>query len=969
MKKDFKKVKRNGGAAMLISVVFFLFISLAIISGLVSPTVREFRSANVNLNSKKSYFLAESGSEDALYRVLKNMAISGSETLTLNNNSATTTITSVSGSSKQITSLGDVSSYQRKTDIVLSVSATGTSFNYGVQVGSGGVEMGQNSNIIGNIYSNGSISGENGAKISGDTIVAGHIEESLVARSTSCLQDVVVGKVNPQIDFAQSFVAPSSDSLAKVSLYLKKVGDPSSRTVKITADNNGLPDNQSLVSGTLNSDLVTTSYRYSFYRTITIDRTKVPNTNQTNFPVLISGTYAGASGAADLRTTGNGGKVQNTSGYDIVFASDAGCSSFYKFERVNWGASTGTVEFWVKIPTVTTATDTVFYMCYGNSSISTDQQDAANTWDSNFKGVWHLQENPTGAVPQMKDSTSNANHGTSEGSQVSSDQQSAKINGGLNYDGSNDDTNIPDTTSLRPASALTVGAWVYRTGNNSSSGVLDTIVDKRNSATATLDSYMLAIWENNKYIRFCTEPGSNPVCLGDSSNTATVTDNTWTYVVGTWDGSNLRVYKDGSQVGSTLAQATAPVYTANAVYLGAQDQDGIVQWRFKGLIDEARISGTARSADWIKAEYNNQNSPSTFYTVGSETAVGTGYGWIDITFSSPPLLTAGNTYWVILDADQDNSKYWVWCDDSNNGYSGGVGKYSKDWDHDPWTQITGDLNFRTYFGAGASSLDGVTVLEDAKANTITNSKICGDAYYKSIDASSLNFLNNPTTQVCGTPTTIGTAHPNSPDPPVENMPISQGNINQWKTDAEAGGTISGDYSVTSNVSLGPKEITGDLLMTSNNKTLTITGTIYVHGNIDIDNGSTIHCDASYGTDSCLVVTNGWIHASNNGTFAGSGTAGSFIMLLTTLACDGSFSSGCTHHNGAVDVHNNATGVIFYAQSGKINLHNGVNITEVTAYKLVLDNTATVTYNQGLANANFTSGPSGGYSIDSWKETK
>jgi len=41
---------RQGGAAMLISVIFFLFISLAIISGLVAPTVREFRNASANIN-------------------------------------------------------------------------------------------------------------------------------------------------------------------------------------------------------------------------------------------------------------------------------------------------------------------------------------------------------------------------------------------------------------------------------------------------------------------------------------------------------------------------------------------------------------------------------------------------------------------------------------------------------------------------------------------------------------------------------------------------------------------------------------------------------------------------------------------------------------------------------------------------------------------------------------------------------
>src|SRR5665811_1110928 len=100
MKKDIKKIKKNGGAAMLISVIFFLFISLAIISGLVSPTVREFKNASVNLNSKRSYFLAESGSEDALYRILNNLNLGSSETLTLNSNTATTAITTLVGNVK-----------------------------------------------------------------------------------------------------------------------------------------------------------------------------------------------------------------------------------------------------------------------------------------------------------------------------------------------------------------------------------------------------------------------------------------------------------------------------------------------------------------------------------------------------------------------------------------------------------------------------------------------------------------------------------------------------------------------------------------------------------------------------------------------------------------------------------------------------------------------------------------------------
>ncbi len=66
---------------------------------------------------------------------------------------------------------------------------------------------------------------------------------------------------------------------------------------------------------------------YSFRRAITIDHTKIPNTDQVNFPVLITGAYS------YLATTGNGGNVTNANGYDITFTSDQGGSSALSFER------------------------------------------------------------------------------------------------------------------------------------------------------------------------------------------------------------------------------------------------------------------------------------------------------------------------------------------------------------------------------------------------------------------------------------------------------------------------------------------------------------------------------------------------------------------------------------------------------------------------------------------------------------
>ena len=174
--KKFKKEKQKG-AAMLISIIFFLFISLSIISGLVSPSIREFRNATFDLNSKKSFFLAESGSEDAYYRILKNKTISNNETLTIDSNTVNTIINYIGSDSVQINSLGDVSTLQRQIGLILT-SNSGVSFSYGVQVGEGGINLSGSGRVNGNVYANGPITGDSSAIITGTAISSG--EEGLI---------------------------------------------------------------------------------------------------------------------------------------------------------------------------------------------------------------------------------------------------------------------------------------------------------------------------------------------------------------------------------------------------------------------------------------------------------------------------------------------------------------------------------------------------------------------------------------------------------------------------------------------------------------------------------------------------------------------------------------------------------------------------------------------------------------------
>ncbi len=294
-------------------------------------------------------------------------------------------------------------------------------------------------------------------------------------------------------------------------------------------------------------------------------------------------------------------------------------------------------------------------------------------------------------------------------------------------------------------------------------------------------------------------------------------------------------------------------------------------------------------------------------------------------------------------------------------------------------KITGDVTVATT----TLSLDGMIVYGTANTPKITNSKICGDAYYETIDSSSLSFVNNPKSSTCPIPLTPGTGAASS-TPPRSNMPITSDIMNKWKNDAASMGTIIGDCGdegapectipTDGTLSLGPKKINGNLVLTKK-QTLIVTGTIYLTGHLDMDSssGATVKCDPSFGAYSCLIIVDGWVHIKNNAIFQGSGADGSYLMVISTLVgCNGGNETpSCTHHNASIDLHNNASGAIFYAGDSMIFLHNGVNATELVANKLHLDNNAIITYEQGLLNTQFSSGPLGVWQIEdgSWQEIK
>lgn len=329
------------------------------------------------------------------------------------------------------------------------------------------------------------------------------------------------------------------------------------------------------------------------------------------------------------------------------------------------------------------------------------------------------------------------------------------------------------------------------------------------------------------------------------------------------------------------------------------------------------------------------------------TTVSTTLGWVNIPFTSPPTLTPGVKYWIILDSEDSNTKYWFWCRADSDTYAPGDALYKSDWSTGgSWTSLPGDMTFHVYYGGGVSKIDTLEVSGTAKADTLTNLDIGGDAYYQSISGSTVD----------------GTAYPGSPTPPYVPLPISTTTIATWKGDALDEGEIEGNCGTggepecdTFPLSLGPIKVDGDFDI-AGGQTLTVYGTIHVTGNMNIGAGGgvgTVKCAVAYLGNSCVIIVDGYIRVRGGSILDGSGTEGSFLMLLTTKkGCLGSGGSGCTTNDSALAIENSVDGAIFYATDSMVDISNNAIISEVVAYKLQMQPGTRVTYDVSLASTSF-----------------
>lgn len=261
-----------------------------------------------------------------------------------------------------------------------------------------------------------------------------------------------------------------------------------------------------------------------------------------------------------LATVANGGHVQNANGYDIIFTSDSAGANKLNHEIESYNPATGQFIAWVQVPSVSHTSDTVIYLFYDNSNITTSQENKTAVWDTNYKGVWHLAENAANTT--VHDSTSNGNTGT-DSVNTSTMATTGQINGALLFQNANSDSiTLTTNDTLHASSTLAFEAWV-----------------KLNSTPPRGDYGILSCFNSYEgggfynYAFLITNSGNNFQYRATNSSSGTyapygasVPLSTWTFLTATLDGSNITFYQNGSSDYST--PAVLGDSTAGSCYIG-----------------------------------------------------------------------------------------------------------------------------------------------------------------------------------------------------------------------------------------------------------------------------------------------------------------------------------------------------------------------------------------------------------------
>ncbi|WP_136063818.1 FAD-dependent oxidoreductase [Pontiella sulfatireligans] len=197
-----------------------------------------------------------------------------------------------------------------------------------------------------------------------------------------------------------------------------------------------------------------------------------------------------------------------------------------------------------------------------------------------IRGHWRLDD---GTGMQISDDSGNGNIGFSKGAEW----ERGVRNSCLLFSGGDGFVNCGNDSSLSPADALTVEAWVKPWNLPYKS--FPTVVTKKGS-------YEFRFAPGGKLSILLTLDGK---AVELTSNRTEWKNGVWIYVAATYDGETITLYTDGAK-DSELKASGKIDKSRSYCFIGSVNGET----RTIGRMDEVRVAGKALSADQINASYN-----------------------------------------------------------------------------------------------------------------------------------------------------------------------------------------------------------------------------------------------------------------------------------------------------------------------------------------------------------------------------
>ena len=334
---------------------------------------------------------------------------------------------------------------------------------------------------------------------------------------------------------------------------------------------------------------------WSFRRSLVIDSSTTTD-DIADFPMMIK---------LDSNRINYGNVIND--GADIRFVNPNNSDVYeYEIEKYN---EDGDSFLWVKIPTLDGATTTQYmYMYYGNKAAS-GVATTTGVWDDSYVLVQHLQEDPTDSDPAIKDSTKQGND-LSANNMAANDSITMQIDGGLDFDGTDDSLSITDASQsgLEPTDAITITAWIEDVNGPAANSW---------AIQKGLAQYLIKFGFGNSDVGCIVHvDGSNRETTAYDAADATTNLYHCAYDNGASERT-VRLFVDGLEQQTLVLSGlgTYDISTSGDNFTVAGNSGSTRNLQ----IDEVRVSNVQRSADYMAADYESMTDD--MITFGSEETV------------------------------------------------------------------------------------------------------------------------------------------------------------------------------------------------------------------------------------------------------------------------------------------------------------------------------------------------------------